>query len=66
MTPENIQSSVLRLRVLAAILITLFFVTSLTLALYYANQAGPRSVLEGSVLYVQSIGVHPRNEGRYT
>ena len=33
-----------------AILITLFFVTSLTLALYYAKEAGPRSVLEGSVL----------------
>ena len=33
-----------------AVLITLFFVTSLTLALYYAKQAGPRSVLEGSVL----------------
>jgi preprotein translocase subunit SecG len=33
-----------------SVLITLFFATSLTLALYYAKQAGPRSVLEGSVL----------------
>ncbi len=33
-----------------SVLITLFFVTSLTLALYYAKQAGPRSVLEGSVV----------------
>lgn len=33
-----------------AVLITLFFITSLTLALYYAKQAGPRSVLDGSVL----------------
>jgi preprotein translocase subunit SecG len=32
-----------------SILITLFFVTSLSLALYYSKQAGPRSVLEGSV-----------------
>ncbi len=33
-----------------SILITLFFATSITLALYYSKQAGPRSVLEGSVL----------------
>lgn len=33
-----------------SVLITLFFVTSMTLALYYSQQTGPRSVLEGSVL----------------
>ena len=33
-----------------SVLITLFFATSITLALYYSKQAGPRSVLEGSVL----------------
>ncbi len=33
-----------------SILITLFFVTSITLALYYSQLAGPTSVLEGSVL----------------
>jgi preprotein translocase subunit SecG len=33
-----------------AIMVTLFFITSLSLAYYYTQQAGPRSVISGSVL----------------